>query len=84
MSKAIAATKRDTQPAIDDLKEGEIGLIAIHDAGARIDVGLGWIGLDQALAETVDRRAGDFVDRGADPAFSWSCSQRAASTTSSG
>ena len=53
------------QPGLDDLEEGEIGLVAIHDAGAGIDVGLDRIGLDQALAEAVDGRAGDFVDRGA-------------------
>ena len=62
---ALAAGQALAQPAVDDLEEGEIGLVAVHDAGAGIDVGLGRIGLDQALAEAVDGRAGDFVDRGA-------------------
>ena len=62
---ALVAGQALAQPAIDDLEEDEIGLIAVHDAGAGIDVGLGRIGLDQALAEAVDGRAGDFVDRGA-------------------
>jgi hypothetical protein len=62
---ALAAGQAFAQPAIDNLEEGEIGLVAIHDAGAGVDVGFRRIGLDQALAEAVDGRAGDFVDRGA-------------------
>ena len=62
---ALVAGQALAQPAIDDFEEGEIGLVAVHDAGAGIDVGLRRIGLDQALAEAVDGRAGDFVDRGA-------------------
>ena len=62
---ALVAGQALAQPAIDDLKEGEIGLIAVHDPGAGIDVGFGRIGLDQTLAEAVNGRAGDFVDRGA-------------------
>ena len=62
---ALVAGQALTQPDVDDLEEGEIGLIAIHDSGARVDVGFGGIGLDQALAEAVDGRAGDLVDCGA-------------------
>ena len=62
---ALVAGQALAQPAIDDLKKEEIGLVAIHDAGAGIDIGLDRIRLDQALAEAVDGRAGDFVDRGA-------------------
>ena len=62
---ALVAGQALAQPAIDDLEKGEIGLIAVHDGGAGIDIGLDRIGLDQALAEAVDGRAGDLVDRGA-------------------
>ena len=51
---ALAAGQALAQPAINNFEEGEIGLIAIHDAGAGIDVGLRRIGLDQALTEAVD------------------------------
>jgi hypothetical protein len=61
---ALVAGETLAQPTVDDLEEGEIGLIAIHDAGARVDVGFGGIGLDQALAEAVDGRASDLVDCG--------------------
>ncbi len=59
----LAAGQALAQPAIDNLKESEIGLVAIHHAGAGVDVSLRRIGLDQALAKPVDGRAGDFVDR---------------------
>jgi hypothetical protein len=36
---ALAAGQAFAQPAIDNLEEGEIGLVAIHDAGAGVDVG---------------------------------------------
>ncbi len=62
---ALAAGQTLAQPAIDDLEEGEVGLVAIHDARAGVNVGLRRIGLDQALAKAVDGRAGDFVNRGA-------------------
>lgn len=64
---ALIARQSLAQPALDDFEEGEIGLVAVHDAGAGIDVGLRRIGLDQALAEAVDGRACDFVNRGARP-----------------
>ena len=51
------------QPDFDDLDEGEVGLVAVHHDRAGIDVRLDRIGLDQALTEAVDGRAGDFVDR---------------------
>ena len=62
---SFAAGKLLAQPSLDDLDEGEVGLVAIHNAGAGIDIGFHGVGLDQALAEAVDRRAGDLVDRGA-------------------
>ena len=51
------------QPVIDDIEKSQIGLTAVHDASAGIDVGLRRIGLDQALTEAMDGRAGHFVDR---------------------
>ena len=62
---ALVAGQTLAQPAVDDFEEGEIGLIPIHDPCAGIDVRLGGIRLDQPLAEAVDRRTGDFVDRSA-------------------
>lgn len=57
----LSAGQALAQPAIDNLKESKVGLVAVHHAGA-VDVGLP-DRLDQALAKPVDRRAGDFVDR---------------------
>ena len=59
---AVATRKLLAQPCLDDLDESEVGLIAVHDTGARIDVCLDGIRLDQALAKSVDGGAGDFVD----------------------
>lgn len=51
------------QPGLDNLDECEIGLVTIHHGRAGVDVGFDRIGFDQPLAETMDGRAGDFVDR---------------------
>ena len=58
-----AAIKLFPEPGLDDLDEGEVGLVAIHHGRARIDVGFDGVGFDQPLAEAVNGRAGDFVDR---------------------
>src|SRR3546814_250147 len=60
---AQTARKLLAQPGVNNLDEGEISLVAVHHASARIDVGFDGIGLDQPLAEAVDRRAGDLVNR---------------------
>ena len=51
------------QPRIDNLPEDEVRLIAIHDGSAGIDVRFDRVGLDQALTESVNGRAGHLVDR---------------------
>ena len=51
------------QPGVGDLPEGEVGPVAVHDVSSGIDIGLDRIGRDQALAETVDRRADHLVER---------------------
>ena len=53
------------QPGVGDLLEDEVSLIAVRDAGAGVDVGFSRIRLDQALAETVNRGAGDFIKESA-------------------
>ena len=57
------ARKRFAQPRIDNLSEDEVRLIAIHDGSAGIDVRFDRVGLDQALTESVNGRAGHLVDR---------------------
>ena len=52
-----------SEPGFDDFHEYEICLIAVHHCRAGIYIGFNWIWLDQALAETVDGRAGEIVDR---------------------
>ena len=52
------------QPGLGNLPECPVGLVLVHDLGARIHVRLGRIGLDKALAEAVDGRANDFVETG--------------------
>ncbi len=49
------------QPGVGDVLEDEVGLIAVGDAGTGVDVGFRGIRLDQALAKTVNRGAGDFI-----------------------
>ncbi len=48
-------------PMIEDRVEYEIGLIAIENFGARINRRLDGVGPQQVVAESVDRRAGQFV-----------------------
>ena len=57
------ARKRFAQPRIDNLSEDEVRLIAIHDGSAGIGVRFDRVGLDQALTESVNGRAGHLVDR---------------------
>ena len=49
------------QPRVELLAKGKIGLGGVDDIGARIGIGLGWIGPDQRLREPVDRRAGELI-----------------------
>ena len=51
------------QPSIRDLPEGEFRLIAVHHRSTWVDIGFDRIRCDHALAEAVDGRAGDLVER---------------------
>ena len=51
------------QPGIDDLGEGKLRLVAVHDACAGVDIGLHRIRRDEALAEAVNGRARHLVER---------------------
>ena len=59
---AALSPERLSQPRFDDLLEDEVGLVTVHHHGARIDAGLYRIGFDEALAEAVNRQAGQLVD----------------------
>ena len=52
-----------SQPIVDDLTENQVSTPLVRDRRARVDVGFDRIGFDQSLAEAMDRRAGDLVDR---------------------
>ena len=58
------AVKLVPQPGLGNLPECPIGLVLVHDLGARIHIRLGRIRLDKALAKPVDGRADDFVETG--------------------
>ena len=51
------------QPGVGDLGEGKLRLVAVHHARAGVDIGFHRIGRDEALAETVNCRAGHLVER---------------------
>ncbi len=54
--------ERLAQPGFDCLEEQQIRLVTIHDRGARVNLRLDRIGLDQSLAEAVNGRAGQIID----------------------
>ena len=60
---APLARKLLPQPGIDDLGEGKLRLVAVHDACAGVDIGLHRIRRDEALAEAVNGRARHLVER---------------------
>ena len=64
---AFLAAEFFPQPVVDDLGEDQLRLIAVHDGGAGVDVGLDRIGRDEPLAEAVDGRAGHLVERRVGP-----------------
>ena len=51
------------QPVFDHFVEDQIRLLGLHHGSPRIDVRFHRIGLEQALTEAVDRRAGHLVER---------------------
>ena len=52
-----------SEPGVHHLIEGHVRLVAVHDGGARVYVRRHRIGLDEMLAEAVNRRAGDLIER---------------------
>ncbi len=60
---ALIARQAFVQPAVNDFEEVEIGLVAVDDRCARVDIRFCRVWLDQVLTEAVDGRAGDFVNR---------------------
>ena len=57
-----SAVQRRTQPAIQRVTERKFRFDRVHEARARINVGLDGVRFDQALAEAVDGRAGDLIE----------------------
>ena len=51
------------QPGVDEFREGEVRLIAVHHARTGVDVRLDRIGRNEALAEAVDGRTNHLVER---------------------